>query len=72
MPKFAPLKLKKNHYFIRERKPNDKIAFIFKGCMICVYNNDGIDVIEEFSTENEFITDYYSLLMNIQAEKDIK
>lgn len=39
--------------------------------MFCVYNKDGIDKIDEFSFENDFITDYLSILTHAPADKDI-
>ena len=62
----------KGDYFIKEGEACSEIGFIIKGCMICVYNKDGVDVIDEFSIENEFISDYSSFLDNKPAEKNIK
>ena len=62
--KFTLRKLSKGDYFLQMGDICDKIAFINKGAMYCVYNKDGIDKIDEFSFENEFITDYLSFLTN--------
>lgn len=70
--KFSPLHLKKGEFFIQEGKRCTKIGFILKGCLVCAYNNDGVEVIDEFAIENEFITDYLSLLNNNPAEKNVK
>ncbi|WP_281612693.1 Crp/Fnr family transcriptional regulator [Flammeovirga sp. SubArs3] len=70
--KFTYKFLKKGDYFIKEGELCSVIGFIVKGCMICVYNKDGDDVIDEFSMENEFISDYPSLLDNKPAEKNVK
>lgn len=70
--KFTLKNFKKGDYFIKEGELCSEIGFIVKGCLICVYNKEGIDVIDEFSMENEFISDYRSLLDNKPAEKDVK
>lgn len=70
--RFTLKKLSKGDYFLRMGDICDKIAFINKGAMYCVYNKDGIDKIDEFSFENEFITDYLSFLTNAPADKDVK
>lgn len=70
--RFTPKHLKKGEYFIKEGEYTEEIGFILKGCLICVYNKQGVDIIDEFSIENEFITDYPSLLDHKPAEKDVK
>jgi CRP-like cAMP-binding protein len=70
--KFRLKKFKKGEYFIEEGNRCSEIGFIVKGCLICVYNKDGVDVIDEFSMENEFISDYPSLLDNKPAAKNVK
>ena len=40
--------------------------------MFCYYNKDGEQIIDEFSLDYEFITDYFSYLTNIPAEKNVK
>lgn len=64
-------KLKKGDYFLRNGEVCRKIAFINSGVMYCVYNKDGLDKIDEFSFENDFITDYLSVLTQAPADKDI-
>jgi CRP-like cAMP-binding protein len=68
---FSFEKIKSKEYFLRIGSICNKIAFINRGAMYCVYNKDGIDRIDEFSFENEFITDYLSFLTGIPADKDI-
>jgi CRP-like cAMP-binding protein len=63
--------LSKGEYFLRNGDFCKQIAFINKGAMYCVYNKEGIDKIDEFSFENDFITDYLSILTQAPADKDI-
>lgn len=72
LSKFKHKSFKKGDYFIKEGESCSEIGFILKGCLVCVYNKDGNDAIDEFSVENEFISDYPSLLDNKPAEKDVK
>ncbi len=70
--KFKALSLKKGEYFIREGQISRKVGFIVKGSMLCSYNKDGKEIIDEFSLDKEFITDYVSFLTNSPAGKDVK
>ena len=70
--KFKPVSLKKGDYFIKDGEISRKIAFIISGSMLCVYNKDGNEVIDEFSLDREFITDYHSFLTNSPADKDVR
>ncbi|MBL4668920.1 MAG: Crp/Fnr family transcriptional regulator, partial [Flavobacteriales bacterium] len=72
LSKFKPASLKKGEYFIREGQISRKIGFIVSGSMLCSYNKDGEEIIDEFSLDKEFITDYFSFLTNSPAEKDVK
>ncbi len=72
LSKFKPISLKKGELFIEEGKKCNYIGFIVKGCLMCVYNNDGNEIIDEFSLENEFIADYKNFIDNQFAEKDVK
>ena len=69
---FTPKNFKKGDYFIKEGELCSEIGFIMKGCLICVYNKEGNYVIDEFSMEYEFITDYKNFLDDKPAEKDVK
>lgn len=69
--KFELKKLKKGDYFLQNGTFCKQIAFINKGAMYCVYNKDGIDKIDEFSFESDFITDYLSILIKAPTDKDI-
>ncbi len=69
--KFKPLELKKGDYFNKEGEVNRRIAYILEGCLYCVYNKNGIERVDEFSFENEFISDYRSFLTGEPADKDI-
>ncbi len=68
---FEVKNLKKGDHFIHNGDVCSKIAFINKGAMFCVYNKEGIDKIDEFSFENDFITDYLSVLIHAPSDKDI-
>lgn len=68
---FSPLLLNKGDYFITEGNVCRKLAFITKGCMMCSYNKNGKEYIDEFSIEHEFITDYASFVNGDPASKDV-
>ncbi len=72
LSKFKPVFLKKGEYFIREGEVFRKLGFIVKGSMYCSYHKDGEEVIDEFSLDNEFITDYLSFLTGSPSEKDVR
>ena len=72
LSKFKPVSLKKGDYFIREGQISRKVGFIVKGSMLCSYNKDGEEIIDEFSLDKEFITDYFSFLTNSPSGKDVK
>ncbi len=69
LSKFKPVSLKKGDFFIREGQISRKIGFIVKGSVLCAYTKDGKEIIDEFSLDKEFITDYYSFLTNTPAKK---
>ena len=69
--KFKAVSYKKGDYFVREGQISRYIGFIVKGCLMCVYNSDGKEYIDEFSLENEFISDYASFITGAPADKDI-
>ena len=70
--KFKLIHLKKGEYFIKEGQLKKELGLIVNGCMLCYYNKDGEQVIDEFSLDYEFITDYFSYLTNSPAEKNVK
>lgn len=72
LSRFTPFSLGKGEYFIKEGQTSGKIGFILKGSMLCYYNKDGEQVIDEFSLNGEFITDYFSFLTNAPADKNVK
>ena len=72
LSKFKTIHLKKGEYFITEGQLKKELGLIVKGCMFCYYNKDGEQIIDEFSLDYEFITDYFSYLTNIPAEKNVK
>jgi len=70
--KFRLVHLKKGEYFIKEGQLKKELGLIVKGCMFCYYNKEGEQIIDEFSLDFEFITDYFSYLTNSPAEKNVK
>lgn len=68
---FSSYKFKRKDYFLKTGEVCNKIAFLDKGAMYCVYNKDGNEKVDEFSFEGKFITDYLSFLTGIPADKDI-
>lgn len=70
--KFKLIHLKKGEYFIKEGQLKKELGLIVHGCMLCYYNKNGEQVIDEFSLDYEFITDYFSYLTNTPAEKNVK
>ncbi len=69
---FKPLLLKKGDYFLREGEVCRKLGFILSGSMYCFFNKDGEEIVEEFSLEYDFITDYFSFLSGSPSDKNIK
>jgi CRP-like cAMP-binding protein len=69
--KFKAVSYKKGDYFVKEGQISRYIGFIVKGCLMCVYNNDGKEYIDEFSLDNEFISAYASFITGTPADKDI-
>ncbi len=71
LSKFKAKSLKKGDYFIQEGQVSREVGFITKGAMLCAYNKNGEVIIDEFSLDKEFITDYNSFLTNTPADKDV-
>jgi CRP-like cAMP-binding protein len=69
---FTQKELKKGDYFLREGRRCNHLAFIASGAMMCYYIKDGKRFIDEFSLDNEFITDYSSLLTHSPSNKYIQ
>ena len=69
--KFKTVNYKKGDYFVNEGQISRYLGFIVKGCLMCVYNNDGKEYIDEFSLDNEFISAYASFITGNPADKDI-
>lgn len=70
--KFYPMQLKKGAHFIKEGRRVKEIGFILSGCTICYYLKDGKEIIDGFACENEFVTDYFSILNHIPAQRNVK
>src|SRR5690606_36586715 len=56
--------LKARDYFLTEGKICHEIVFINKGCFRRYYLSDGKEINTHFAFENEFVTDYDSLLQS--------
>jgi CRP-like cAMP-binding protein len=69
--KFKPVTYQKGDYYVKEGQVSRYIGFIVKGCLMCVYNSDGKEYIDEFSMDNEFISAYASFITGTPADKDI-
>ena len=69
--KFKPVSYLKGDYFIKEGQVSRFLGFIVKGCLMCRYNKDGKEFIDEFSMDNEFITDYASFVTGAPSDKDV-
>ena len=64
--------LKKGEHFLKEGQYKKQLGFIIKGALYCYYLKNGEEVIDEFSLENEFITDYFSYLTQSPVLKNVK
>lgn len=72
LSEFKQKELKKNEVFITEGEVCHLVGLIEKGLMVCVYNKDGEEIIDEFGFENGFITNYYSFLTQSPSRKEIR
>jgi CRP-like cAMP-binding protein len=69
---FVRTEMKKKEVFVKEGKVCHKVGLIEKGLMLCVYQKDGNEIIDEFAFENSFITNYYSFLTHTPSTKEIR
>lgn len=72
LSEFKKRELKKNEIFIAEGEICHVVGLIEQGLMLCVYNKDGEEIIDEFGFENGFITNYYSFLTQTPSQKEIR
>jgi len=72
LSEFTKKEIRKNEIFIAEGEVCNKVGLIESGLMMCIYNKNGNEVIEEFAFENSFITNYYSYLTCMPSEKEIR
>ncbi len=72
LSEFTKVKIKKNEIFINAGEACNKVGLIENGIMMCIYNKNGNEIIEEFAFENSFITNYYSYLTFKPSEKEIR
>ena len=68
---FQPTELKRKEYFLSEGQVSRRIGLIIKGCMYGYFNKDSDEVIDEFYTEGDFVTDYSSFLSSEPTFKNI-
>jgi len=68
---FEVLELKKDTLLLQENKICKHLFFISKGASMCFYIKNGKRYVDEFSLENEFITDYTSFLTQQPSDKNI-
>jgi len=69
---FTPKQLLKNEYFLKEGQYCLSIAFVVKGSFIYYNIIDGEEKVCDFAFEDDWITQYKSLLNNIPSELYIK
>jgi CRP-like cAMP-binding protein len=69
---FTKIELKKNEVFMEQGQVCHKVGLIEKGLMKCVFDNNGEELVFEFSYENSFISDYYSFLTQTPSQKEIR
>ncbi|WP_020531365.1 Crp/Fnr family transcriptional regulator [Flexithrix dorotheae] len=69
---FTRMELKKNEVFVSLGKVCNKVGLIEQGLMICAYQKDGEDIIDEFAYEPGFVTNYFSFLTQSPSEKEIR
>lgn len=72
LSEFKKKELKKNEIFIEQGEICHVVGLIEKGLMVCVYNKDGEEIIDEFGFEKGFITNYYSFLTQSPSQKEIR
>lgn len=61
----------RNELFHQEGKRCYKIGFIIEGCFRSVKDVDGLERTFDFAVENDFITDYYSIVREVPSSYNI-
>lgn len=69
---FSETKLKKGEFFLQEGEYCKKIAFIANGAMAYIKNVNGDEKVCGFYFENDWISQYKSMLQNVPSELEIK
>lgn len=69
---FTPLELKKKDLFQELGKTCHRIGLIQNGLMVCTYNKEGQEIVDEFAYEPGFVTNYYSFLTQQPSLKEIR
>lgn len=63
--------LPKGHLILREGEVCKSLYFISKGVSMCYYEKKGKRYVDEFSLDEEFITDYSSFILQKPSNKNI-
>lgn len=71
LPCFISKNYKKKDYFLKAGEHCKNVAFIEKGCFIYYEIIDGEEKVCDFAFENDWITQYNSLLNNVPSELNI-
>lgn len=69
---FTPLHLRKKDLFIEAGQVCHKVGLIQEGLMVCTYNQEGHEIVDEFAYEPGFVTNYYSFLSQTPSLKEIR
>ncbi|WP_337041570.1 Crp/Fnr family transcriptional regulator [Emticicia sp. 17c] len=72
LAEFKKKELQKNEFFLTEGEVCNQVGLIEKGLMVCVYNKNGDEIIDEFGFEHSFISNYYSFLTETPSLKEIR
>lgn len=68
---FEVRELKKDNFLLQEGKICKHLYFISSGASMCFYRKNGKRYVDEFSLDNEFVTDYNSFLTQKISDKNI-
>ncbi len=67
-----PQTLSRGSVWLAEGEPCNKIGFILSGSMACIFQQDGKELVDEFSFDYEFISNYYAYLTGKPSDKTIR
>jgi len=69
---FSPVAFDKKEFFLKEAQYCKQIGFVEKGGFMFYQNIDGDEKICDFAFENDWVTQYKSLLENVPSEMNIQ